>query len=135
MPPSQTVVQVVPAAQANFFPPLQSMVHEPPSPHATMHAAAPPHFEVHPPLGQLMVQVLLPVQSSVEPEPMSIVHALPPEHVTLESAPASSEQSLVPAHDATHPALQVPTHVDWPSHTVVQPEPQATLHVFCCWQS
>jgi hypothetical protein len=80
-------------------------------------------------VGQLSVHLLLPEQSSVEPEPSVMLASAPPETVTLLSGPVSSTQPLWPVQLELQPAWQVPTHVEPAAQLVVQPVPQFTLHV------
>jgi len=122
-------VQVVPAAQSWDLPPLHAILQATEPPHASVQPALPPHSAVQPPAGQSTVQVLLPVQESVEPFPSVMSQVLPPPHVTLLSVPALSVHVLVPSQVEVQPEPQLPTHVDRPSHVVVQPVPHVESQV------
>lgn len=122
--------QVEPAAQDTLLPPLHRTVHASVPPQVTVHPELPPQSAVHPPLGQPMVQVLLPVHDTVEPTSTSTLHVLPPAHVTALFVPVERVQLLVPAHDDVQFDVHVPLQVDWPSHVVVHPVPHVALQLF-----
>ncbi len=122
--------QVEPAGHVRVPPPLQITEHAVVPPHCTVQPVAPWQSAVQPPCGQSMVQVLFPVQDTVEPVSTFTLHALPPPQVTVLSVPVESMQVLVPSHVVVHPDRQVPWHVDWPAHDVVQPVPHVEVHAF-----
>ncbi len=93
------------------------------------------HFTVQPPPGHLIAHVLLPVHVTVDPLPSETLQSLPPPHVTVLFVPVVRLQVLVPLHVEVQFDAQVPTHVDWPEQSVVQPVPHEELHVFFVWQS
>jgi hypothetical protein len=109
----QASAHVVPASQEReLSPPLHLTVHPAPEPHLTLQTALPSQTVVQPPPGQATLQFELPVQVRVEDGPTAMFAVAPPEMVTLLSAPASSEQVLVPAHVDTQSAAQLPVQVD-----------------------
>jgi hypothetical protein len=136
LPPSVVVApphapaQVVPAAQSCEALPLQSMWHAAVPPHSTEQSVLPSHCTVQPPPGHLMAHVLLPVHVTVEPVPSETLQSLPPPHVTVLFVPVVRLQVLVPLHVDVQFDAQVPTHIDWPEQSVVQPVPHEELHVF-----
>lgn len=120
---------------------------------AHVHVASPSQFTVHPPSAHVTAQVVLPVQSSVDPGCSVTAHVLPPPHFTVEPAPAVTVQELWPAQLAIDPAPRLCTHVLFASHCTsqllphaplqleslaqceVQFWPQVTSHVLLFWQS
>jgi hypothetical protein len=104
-------------------------------PHSTEQSVLPWHFTVQPPPGHLMAHVLLPVHVTVEPVPSETLQSLPPPHVTVLFVPVVRLQVLVPLHVDVQFDKHVPTHIDWPEQSVVQPVPHEELHVFFVLQS
>lgn len=128
--PPHAPVQVVPAAHSCERFPLHSTTHAVVPPHSTVHAVLPPHSAVQPPLGHLMVQLLLPSQVTFEPVSSVTAQVLPPEHDTVLLVPVSSVHWLVPAQLDVQFEPHDPSHTDWPPHFEVQPVPQLRSHVF-----
>jgi hypothetical protein len=114
---------------------LQTTVHADPVPHTTVQLEAPAQLAVQPPAGQVNVQLLLPLQETVDPDPTVTLHWLPPLQVTELFVPVETVQLLVPSHVVVQLAEQLPLHVDWPAQFEVQPVPHAMLQVFFDWQS
>ncbi len=85
---------------------------------------------VHPPFGQSIAHVLFPVHATVDPVSTSTLHVLPPPHVTVLSVPVETAQLLVPSQVVMQLDKQLPWHVDFQAHDVVQPVPQIELQVF-----
>ena len=83
---------------------------------------------VQPPSGHRIVQLLSPEQESLEPVPIVMSQLLPPLHVTSLFTPVVSVHWLVPAQLDVQLAVQVPAHVDLPSHVLVQPVPHVRSH-------
>jgi hypothetical protein len=104
------------------------------SPHETVHVELPWQVALQP-LGQLISQCVLPVQLAVEPAPTVTLASAPPLIVIVLSGPASTMQSVVPAHDELQSAAQLSTHVDPPAQCSVHPVPHVVLHVFLLVQS
>ncbi len=128
--PAQGSVHVVPAAQVTVLPPLHWIVHAAPLPHCTVQPVAPEQSAEQPPLGQSMVQVLDPVQLTVDPLPTVTMHVLPPPQVTVLLVPVETVQLLVPSQVVVQFDWQLPWHIDCPSHVVVHPVPHEELQVF-----
>lgn len=81
------------------------------------------------------MHLLLPVQLTVDPVSTSTLQPLLPSHVTLLFVPVVIVQSLPPAQFVVQFDSHVETHVDCPSHVVLQPVPHDALHVFFDVQS
>jgi hypothetical protein len=122
-------VHVVPAAQV-CVPALHSTVHAASSPQVTMQLEDPVQSAVHPPFGQLIEHVLFPVHVTVDPVSTSTLQLLPPPQLTVLSVPVETVQLLVPSHWVVQLDKQLPWHVDFPAHEVVQPVPQIELQMF-----
>ena len=103
-------------------------------PHSSEQAALPPHSALHPPFGHLIVHVLLPVQSSVEPVSSVTVHVLPPPQSTVLFVPVESVHVLVPVQLDVQFEPQLPSQTDCPAQLLVHPVPHARSHVFFDWQ-
>jgi hypothetical protein len=128
--PAHGFAHVVPAAHVSVLPPLHLTVHAAAAPQTIVHPVLPWQSAVQPPFGQLMLQVLLPVQETVEPVSTVTVHLLPPPQVTLLFVPVESVHSLVPVQVDEHPSVHVPVQVDWPLQVVVQPLPHVVSQLF-----
>jgi hypothetical protein len=68
------------------------------APHTIEHDELPAHSAVHPPLGQVIVHVLLPEHETVDPVSTDTAHVLPPPQVTVLFVPVETVHSLVPSH-------------------------------------
>jgi hypothetical protein len=128
-------VHAVPAAQVLVLSPLHFTVQAVVPPQTTLQLAVPSHAAVHPPAGQSRVQVLVPVQETVDPVPTVTLQLLPPAQLTVLLVPVWRVQLLVPAQVEVQFELQLLWQVDWPSQVVVQPVPQVALQVFFELQS
>jgi hypothetical protein len=104
------------------------------SPQLMVHFELPLHAAVHPD-GQLMVQLVSPVQLVFEPAPTVTVASAPPPIVIELSGPASIAHSVVPVHVEVQSAAQFSLQVEPPAQASVHPVPQFALHVFLLEQS
>jgi hypothetical protein len=130
-PPVHTPLQVAPGAQSITRVPLQVILQAAAPPHTTVQLAAPPHSALQPPLGQLTVHLLSPLQVIVEPVSMVTAQVLPPSQVTWLFAPVSRVHELVPAQLEVQFDVQLPSQVERPAQVLVQPLPQVRSHSFC----
>ena len=89
-------MHVVPAAQVCVLPPLQVTVQAAAAPQTIVQPELPAHAAVQPPLGQLIVQVLLPVHPTVDPVSTVTLQVLPPPQLTVLLVPADRVHVLVP---------------------------------------
>jgi hypothetical protein len=105
-------------------------VHAAALPQTTTQLEAPAQLAVQPPVGQVKVQLLFPLQETVEPEPTVTLHWLPPLQVTELFVPVETVQSLVPSHVVVQLDEQLPLQVDCPAQFEVQPVPHEMLHMF-----
>lgn len=121
---------MVPAAQVCVLPPLHMTVQGVSSPQVTMQLADPVQSAVHPPLGQSIEHELFPPHATVDPVSTLTLQLLPPPHVTVLLVPVETVQLLVPSHLVVQLDRQLPWHVDFPAHDVVQPVPQIALQLF-----
>jgi len=111
------------------LPPLQTTVHADSPPQTTTQLDEPAQLAVQPPVGHVKVQLLLPLQETVDPEPTVTLHWLPPLQVTELFVPVETVQLLVPSHVVVQLDEQLPLQVDCPAQFDVQPVPHAMLHV------
>jgi hypothetical protein len=113
-----------------MLPPLHLTVHAVSSPQVTMQLEDPVQSAVHPPFGHSIEHELFPVHVTVDPVSTFTLQLLPPPHVTVLPVPVESMQLLVPSHVVVQLDRQLPWHVDFPAHDVVQPVPQIELQLF-----
>ena len=83
-----------------------------PPPHSMEHPELPVQSTVQPPLGHLIVQLLLPPHERVDPVSRVIEQSLPPPHVTWLSTPVTSVHVLVPSQVDVQFEPHVPAHSD-----------------------
>jgi hypothetical protein len=121
--PLQLSVQSVPPASSGPF----SQV--------TLHLAEPVQATVHPPVGQVTSQVLVPSHVTVVPVPTLRSQVLVPVQSKLLPLPAESVQVLPPAQVEVQFAPQVRSHCDCPSQVLLQPVPHTPPQVFLDEQS